>query len=240
MKKTTSIVVLLAGLALAGTSPTKAQTPAANSVFADVNGGGQTQSRTIGTSTSFPLYGETATVNDAQKIASGPIFDISGGYRVWRSLSVGVGFSAFSRTSVGTLIASLPNPIAFNRPLTVTASSSGLKHSELGTHLMAVWFIPVTDKIDVDFFAGPSFIHVRQDVMTASVPTGTQTLNVATTRQTGTAKGGNVGISASYLFSRHYGAGLFMRYAGGSVDLPAVSNLKVGGFQLGGGVRLRY
>lgn len=240
MKKTTSIVVLLAGFVLAGSSPALAQTPAANTVFIDVNGGGQTQSRAINTSASFPIYGETATVNDAQKIASGPIFDISGGYRVWRGLSVGVGFSAFSRTSIGTVIASVPNPIVFNRPLAVTASSGDLKHSELGTHVMAVWFIPVTDEIDVDFFAGPSFIRVQQDVMTASVPPGTQTVNVATTRQTGTARGGNVGISASYLFSRHYGAGLFMRYAGGSVDLPAVSNLKVGGFQIGGGMRLRY
>ena len=240
MKKTTSIVGLLAGLALAGNSPAFAQTLAANSIFIDVNGAGQTQSRTINTSTSVPIYGETAVINAAQKITSGPIFDISGGYRVWRGLSVAVGFSTFSRTSNGALIASIPSPIAFNRPLTVTASSSGLKHTELGTHVMAVWFFPITDKIDVDVFGGPSFIRLNQDVTTASVATGTQNLNVTTNRQTATAKGGNGGINASYLFSRHYGIGLFMRYAGGSVDLPAASNMKVGGFQAGGGLRLRF
>ena len=240
MKKTTSIVVLLAGLALVGFSPALAQTPAANSVFIDVNGGGQTHSLTINTSTSFPIYGETAGINGAQKIASGPIFDISGGYRVWRGLAVAVGFSSHSRTSIGTLIGSIPNQIAFNRPLTVTTTATGLKHTERGTHVMAVWFIPVTDQIDVDIFVGPSFIRVRQDGMTPSVPAGTQTLNVATTSETGTAKGGNGGINVSYLFLRHYGVGFFMRYAGGSVDLPGLANLKVGGFQIGGGVRLRY
>lgn len=241
MKKRMSVVVLLAGLALAGGSSVFAQTTAANAIFIDVNGAGQTQSRTINTSTTFPLYGETAGINAAQKIASGAIFDISGGYRVWRGLSVAVGFSAFSRTSNGALIASIPSPIAFNRPLTVTASSSGLKHTELGTHVMAVWFFPITDKIDVDVFGGPSFIRLNQDVMTASVPPGTRDLNIERpSRQTETAKGGNAGINATYLFSRHYGIGLFMRYAGGSVDLPAASNVKVGGFQAGGGLRLRF
>lgn len=238
--KTTSIMVLLAGLALVGGPPVLAQTPAANSVFIDVNGAGQTQSRTINTSLSFPLYGETAGINAAQKIASGAIFDISGGYRVWRGLSVAVGFSAFSRTSNGALVASIPSSIVFGRPQTVTASSSGLTHTELGTHVMAVWFFPITDKIDVDVFGGPSFIRLNQDVMSGNVPTGTQTVTVTTARQTGTAKGGNGGINASYLISRHYGIGFFMRYAGGSVDLPAASNLKVGGFQIGGGLRLRF
>jgi hypothetical protein len=37
-----------------------------------------------------------------------------------------------------------------------------------------------------------------------------------------------------------YGAGLFLRYAGASVDLPSANNVKVGGVQLGGGLRLRF
>ena len=33
--------------------------------------------------------------------------------------------------------------------------------------------------------------------------------------------------------------GFFVRYAGGSVDLPVIAGLKVGGVQIGGGFRLR-
>src|SRR2546425_12501462 len=82
MNKTTRIVVLIWVLGRAGGSPAMAQTPQtppapaapATSAFIDVNGGGQTPSRTLNTSTSFPLFGETATVNAAQNIGSGPLF----------------------------------------------------------------------------------------------------------------------------------------------------------------------
>jgi hypothetical protein len=42
------------------------------------------------------------------------------------------------------------------------------------------------------------------------------------------------------MFQPQLGAGVFLRYAGGSVDLPEVSNVKVGGFQGGFGLRLRF
>jgi hypothetical protein len=40
--------------------------------------------------------------------------------------------------------------------------------------------------------------------------------------------------------TRRYGVGAFIRYAGATVDLPSVSDLKVGGFQIGGGLRVRF
>jgi hypothetical protein len=37
-----------------------------------------------------------------------------------------------------------------------------------------------------------------------------------------------------------YGVGVFVRYAGGSVDADAVPDMKVGGFQFGAGIRVTY
>ena len=37
-----------------------------------------------------------------------------------------------------------------------------------------------------------------------------------------------------------FGAGVFIRYAGAKVDLPSVADLHVGGFHIGGGVRVRF
>ena len=52
-------------------------------------------------------------------------------------------------------------------------------------------------------------------------------------KQSGVAKGGNAGFQGTYLFTPRYGVDVFARYAGGVGDLPAVSNVTVGGFQTG-------
>src|SRR5438309_4738099 len=116
MKHKTKLAALIAGLTLAGSSAATAQTQTTKPIFVDVNAGAQTQSRTLITTTSFPLYGETAVINSAQGIDGGGLFDISGGYRILRQFSIGIGFSAFSKTGSGTIAASIPNPAVINRP----------------------------------------------------------------------------------------------------------------------------
>ena len=239
MRKTTSIN-LLAALCLAGASAASAQTPSGNSAFINVNGGVQAQSRTVSGSSQFPLFGETATVTTSQSIHSAPIFDISGGYKWLRGFGVSFGVSTFSKKSDATLVASILDPFFFDRPAPKNATASGLSHTEVGTHLSVMWFIPVTNRIDVAVFGGPSFIRVKHDVGTGSVAAGTQNLVATSTSQTGSAKGGNVGVSGMMLLSGHFGVDAFLRYAGGSLDLPGVTGLKVGGVQVGGGIHARF
>jgi hypothetical protein len=244
MNKTTSIAMLMAAFLLANSSTATAQEP--GKAFVDVNGGAQPQSRTLDSSTSFPLFSETAIINAAQGIDGGGLFDISGGYHMRPAFAVGIGFSVFSKSGEGSFIALIPDPLVRNRPTTVPGSTSGLKHREIGTHLMAVWFLPLFDKIDATIFGGPSFFQLSQDVMTATVPAGTQTVNVTTQREKGNATGGNVGINLNYMIAPRsgsrpgYGVGIFLRYAGAWADLPSADNVGVGGFQAGGGLRLRF
>jgi hypothetical protein len=243
MNKTTTTVMLIAGFVLVGARMATAQGTAPaepTKAFVDVNIGVQTPSRTLETSTSFPLYNENAVVNSAQTISSGAIFDARGGYRLGSRFGVAVAVSVLNRSSAGSLTASIPDPYVFNNPKIVTATGTGLTHNEIGTHVQLVWFVPVTEQFEVNIYAGPSFIYLTQDIMTASVPAGTQDVTVATQQETGTAIGGNVGVDGNYLFNRRYGVGIFVRYAGGSVDLPSASGAQVGGFQVGGGLRVRF
>jgi len=241
MNKTTNTAVLIAVAVLLTASTVRAQTTSvAETGYLNVSIAAQTQSRDITTNSSFPLYGETARIASAQRIGSGPVFDVNGGYRLTPTFGIGVGVSFFSRSGTGTIVASIPNPLIFNRPVTVTVQQDGLKHSELGAHVMAVWFVPVTVNFDVTLSAGPSFTRVKQDIGTATVPAGTQNVSVAVESRTATAKGANVGIVANYLFASHYGAGAFMRYVGGSVDFPEATGVKVAGFQIGAGVTVRF
>jgi hypothetical protein len=240
MNKTTILAVLMTGCALALSSTATAQTQDATRAFVDINGAAQTQTRSITSSTSIPLYGETAVMNGSQNIDSGGLFDISAGYKVLRGFGVAIGVSVFSRAGEGAISASIPSPNVFNRPVTVTSSQTGLEHKETGTHIMAVYFIPVADKIDVSVFAGPSFFKLTQGLISATIPTGTQTINVTTRSESASATGVNVGASINYLFAPRYGVGVFARYAGATADLPGVGDLKVGGTQIGGGFRLRF
>lgn len=235
--------LVMAMLIAAGAANASAQTqpPPANLGFLNVSFGAQPGSRDVSINLSQPLYLETATLTSAQENGSGAMFDITAGYKIRPSFGVAVGFSNFSNTSDATVSTSIPNPVFFDRPVAATATVSDLDHSERGIHLQAVWFMPVTDKIDVALSAGPSFIMVKQDLVSSmTVPAGTQTANLNVTSEKKTGVGVNVGADGTYLITRNFGAGVFLRYAGAKVDVGPVEGLSVGGFQAGGGVRVRF
>ncbi len=233
-----SSTAMLLGAVVCAAAPAAAQTPAPR-YFVDINGGAQPQSRTLATATGFDLYNETATVNTAQAVNGSGLFDARVGYR-WHSFYGSIGVSTFRGKGDGSLAASIPNPNVFGNPAVTTLTDTGLKRSETGTHLSFGWLVPLNDKADVDVFIGPSFIRASQEVMTADVVPGTQSVTPGKTKQRGTANGVNVGLNASYMLRPMYGVGLFVRYAGGSFDIPAGKDLKAGGFQFGGGLRLRF
>ncbi len=217
--------------------------------FININAGGQTQSRTIEAASVFPLYGEEASLQSSIESGKGMLFDISGGARVWGNLGFGVGFSRFSDTSSTTVRGSLPHPLFFNQHRQVTASVSGLEHTESAVHLFALWMLPLSEKIDVALFAGPSFFDVSQDLVAAAVPTSevppfaAPVISATKIGADETAVGANVGVDVSYMVTSRVGAGLFLRYAQASVTFEGggqSANTDVGGFQVGAGLRVRF
>ncbi len=235
--------VLAAAVLLSGVQRVQAQGAASsdNKVFASIEFGAQPTQRTVTSSTSFPLYEETATVTTSQPIHNGPVFGGSVGYRVTSALGVAVGVTFFNaRSSDSAIVATIPDLIFFNRPKTVTATATGLEHKQTGVHLQAVWFHPVSEKLEVVLAAGPSIFSVKHDLATAAVATGTQNLTTASATQSKSAVGFNAGVEGNYRLAPRYLVGLFVRYAAATTDLPGVPDLKVGGLQAGLGLRLRF
>jgi hypothetical protein len=243
MTKTTSIIATILGLTLIRASDAGAQTsgPAAGNMFASVNLGAQVQTRTFSNSSSFDLFGETATVSANQTVGRGFVFDISGGRRFGHNLAVAVGLWTFNGSGTAATTAALPDPLLFGQPITVNSTASGLKQRDVGVNFQIGWIAAVTDRINIGVFGGPSVIHVKQDIGTITVAPGTQnaTASVNTESKT-TGKAGSVGVDVSYRLTNRYGVGGFIRYAGGEVDLPSSPKLKVGGIQLGAGARIRF
>jgi hypothetical protein len=241
MNTTTRISVLLIGFTLAFGSRAGAQGMLEGKIFINVNGGAQTQSRSVDNSFSIPIYGQTATVATTATIPSGGLFDLSAGYKVTPSIGVALGFSRLSVTGTVAGAASVPSPIFFNRPASVSIPESPAERKDRSIYVLLVGFVPVTEKVEVALSIGPSFTRVEQALITSvSIPAGTQNVNPTMQTQSGTAKGVNLGVDLTYMFVKQVGAGAFMRYVGGSVDLESAPGLKAGGFQIGIGGRIRF
>jgi hypothetical protein len=217
--------------------------------FATIGFGIQGNSRDFTTRAEPIIYDEPALITSAQNVGSGLLFEISGGYRVWRNLVVGLGYSHFGDSSASTVSASIPSPLVPDAPRNASASVGDLGHSENGFHFTATWMIPVTDKIEVGVFGGPSVYRVGQDLVSdipfieSEDPFPTVTLGTpVVTEENVTAVGVNIGAEVSYLVTARYGVTGFLRYAGATAEFDGVDgrDLKVGGVHLGVGFRYRF
>lgn len=244
MTKTTTIIAMIAGLTLGAALTAGAQTPstpADPSMFVSISGGGQLQSHSFSETTTFTLFNETGTVTANQTVDTGFVFDASVGYRLWRRLSVAGGVSTFHGSGAAASVVAVPNPLQFGKPTIKTFSASDygdLSQTDVAVNFQAVWMKPLTDRIELWLFGGPSIIRVRQDVASAT-ETVNPTAAIKSESKT-TAKAGTIGVDLSYRLNPRYSVGGFVRYAGGEVDLPSVSKLNVGGVQAGGGIRFRF
>ena len=203
MKKTTSLMVMIAGLLLAGASTTAAQTPFGGKLFVNVNGGAQTQSRHAGQQRQ-PLGFQSDRLLDDK-----PVRARRSALRRQRRLQ-GLARSRprprilpfqpdrhggrLGHDSKSDLLQSSHYPARINEamPSAATATSTWWR---CGSSRVA-------EKIDVALAIGPSFTRVRQDLVIDSQPFRENIVSAAAsganitpiiTEQSGTAKGMNVG-----------------------------------------------
>ena len=243
--KTMATRFVMAGLALAYASQASAQAAGApkveRSVFLDLNAAFQASPRSVETSSTFPLFGETGAAATRQQPGTSVLADARLGYRVSAQFGVAVGFAGGRSETLGKTSASVPSAIRFASPSLVTLDAPGLKRREAGCHIQAVWFLPLSGSGDttVALSGGPSLIRLQQGVPRVAVDAaGQASINVA--NETGTAKGVHAGVDLARAFSDRLGVGVFVRYVAASVDLPSAAGVKVGGVQAGGGLRIRF
>ena len=239
--KTTSMFLVLTGLVLTAATDAAAQVAERTKAFININVGVQPASQTLDSTFSVPIYGQTAAANTSQVVGGEPIFDIAVGYRVRQNIGVAIGYSSMSSSGTIAGTASVPSPLFFNQFRTVDIGGASFTRKDNNIYLSFMWYIPVTNRIEIALLAGPSGTRAKQDLVTSiNVPAGTQNATAVVESKSGTATGVNVGFDATYLFTKYYGAGIFVRYNGGSVDLGSVTDVKAGGFQMGIGARLRF
>ncbi|HVH26528.1 MAG TPA: outer membrane beta-barrel protein [Vicinamibacterales bacterium] len=241
MKNTTTIIAMSGALALSTALTVQAQTAQRETPYhLNISVGGQFQSHEFSPVTTFELYAETGTVTANQTIGGGFVFDASGGYRFWRNLSGAIGISTFNGSGEAAAVAAIPDPVSVGKPTLKEFDPSAfgdLSQSNVATNFQAVWLQPINDRVDISIFGGPSIIHVSQELPSVTPDASALPLVIS---ESGTGAGGNVGVDFAYRVNNRYRVGAFVRYLGGSVDLPSIESLTVGGVELAGGIRLRF
>ena len=223
--------------------------------YVNLNVGFESVSGELNDATTFRQYDEDATLSIAQAIDSGSFVDISGGARVWRNVSVGLGFHGGSTHSEAAIQGSIPHPIFFNRNRSVAASVGDLTRTEHAVHLQVGYLMPINDDLSIHFLVGPSFFSLHQDTIDAvsitevGSPFTSVNATSAVAERTDSSTGFNIGVDISYIAIESgplkVGAGLFIRYSGASADVGLLRNehvvdSDVGGLQIGFGGRIRF
>ena len=242
------LVVLSAGDAAA-----QGGTPWTDRGYFNLNVGFESTSGDLNDATTFPIYGETASLSVDQAIDSGSFFDFSAGARVWKNFSAGIGFHQGSTHSEAAVQGSIPSPVVTDRPRPLALGVGDLTRSERAVHLQFGYMLVLSDKVNVHVMLGPSFFKLRQDVVVsvtpveAGPPFTSVSGNPTVAEREDSSTGFNIGVDVGYTFYQttnlKAGAGMFIRYSGASADVLLLSNTvdsDVGGLQVGFGGRLRF
>lgn len=220
-------------------------------IYISINGAFQTGVEDFEETVSFVENAENGTFTTEYDVESGPALNISAGATIWRNIGVGAGVTRFSHSTPSSLSASVPHPFFFNRARSISGDIGGLKREELAVHVQARANFTPSPKIQAVLFAGPSFFSVEQGIVNdfeiaETYPYDTATFSRGVTTTVDESKVGfNVGADLGYFFTRQIGVGGSVQWSGTTIDVPASGGtgtfeIKAGGLQAGGGLRLRF
>ena len=184
----------------------------------------------------------------------GALFDVGGGVRLARNVGVGVTASWFQRSGSGSFDLKVPNPLAANRPLDLAGSVSGLKRSELGIHVQALYALALGERTRVMLGGGPSVFNTKQDLVRSvefeTLPgfTSLRLDQALITNVERTVVGFNVSADVTWALASHFGIGTVSRYSrakltldpGSATGVSRAIEMHAGGLQLGGGIRFLF
>ena len=213
-------------------------------------GGGDGSFEDAGT---FRLYGEDGALAVSTIYDAGALFDFAVGARVWRNVSLGIGFHYGGSSNDGSVTASVPHPVVFGNHRAVAFGVNDLDRSERAFHLQFGYMYPVNEELSVHVTLGPSFFSVHQDVISevafteVGPPFTAVNSSPVITERSDSPVGFNIGVDATYKLyetpTMKLGAGFFLRWAGSTAEfqvLDSVVETDVGGVQVGFGGRLRF
>jgi hypothetical protein len=211
--------------------------------------GSQISSTDFSQTHSEPFYAEQKTWTADYSVKSGVEFEIGAGWRVWENLFAGATYSRFSNSRSASVREEIPHPFFFSQPRNISGESADLSHDENGGHFSLWWVIPVSRRLEVAIFGGPSVINVSRQLVkdvefNQTYPFDTATFSQATVdRVSETGLGAHGGLDVTWYVNRTVGVGGSVRYSRANLDLSTpvggTISLDAGGLQAAAIVRVR-
>jgi hypothetical protein len=199
----------------------------------------------VTTAFSFPLYDETGTVQVSHDIKNGAIFDVTGGVRIGKRWGAALNLFGRSGSAPATVTASVPDPVLFDAPRTVSSSIAKMTHHEFWIAPLFVYVMPVNEKVDVMVMVGPALAKLTHDLATsvtvaegATASAPTVTVGITTLHHSYITF--EAGADVRYLLTKNVGVGGFIRYGGTKANVSSTLKVTLGGVQVGAGIRVRY
>lgn len=202
------------------------------------------------------IFGQPATFTTDYTLGPALTFGIGAGAMFHKRFGVGATFTnSHEAGDPATMSAHVPHPFFLNAYGNATAQSpSAMSRTERDFHIHAMFVAMDNGKIRIRAFGGPSYIMMAQDVIedfavSQSLNGTTNTITIGGSdviETTASTWGFHVGGDVAYFFSKSVGAGGFVRYVNGSVDVtnPIAQTgqitLKVGGVQVGGALNVKF
>jgi len=247
------VLLLCVVLTLGSAASAHAQwLPLDGRLFLDVSGLYQAHAQTLRQRGTFDLYQEQGNLEATTGVKEGTLWDLGFGYRTWRNLSIGVGISEFTRSSSLTTTGQAPHPLFFDRSRAFQSEQGGVRHKSRIIYLQAIWAVQprFLRNLRLAVMAGPAHVRITQGLLESGTirevgaPFNSVDVATAVVSRTKSKIGGVGGIDVSYMITRNVGAGLLLRYVSGDVRVSGFDGQSIrvdgGGFQAGGGVRLRF
>jgi opacity protein-like surface antigen len=253
MKQSVFALVIVCGVCAGVARDAHAQTGTwADRGYVNIGFGIESGSSSLTDTQNITIYEEPGTVTTSTTWTSGSLIDAGFGVRVWRNMTVGVGYHMEDNDTDGAVSGSIPSPIFFNRPRQLSQDVV-LERKESAVHLVLGWVVPFSEKLDVMVFGGPSFFRLEQDAVSdveigeGASPFTTVVADVDVTTRKKSLTGFNVGADATYIIwsndDLRIGAGGFVRFtqaSGEILQLATEQSTDVGGVQFGFGARIRF
>jgi hypothetical protein len=201
----------------------------------------------------FQLYEETGRLTVSGRSSTGALIDMGVAARVTGRFTLGVSAHRGASADEATVTGQAPHPLFFNRPRSFSLTVPETKRIEQALHFSAGALIQLGEKLDVHVYGGPSQFRFSQQVVgNVSIAEANSAFTSVNATPTVVARkrnvwGGHIAADFSYPVAQigngSFRLGAFIRYAQASSEFQVVSNTvstKVGGVQMGGGLRVRF
>jgi hypothetical protein len=201
----------------------------------------------------FTLYDEAGRITVTGRSSTGALLDMGVAARVTGRFTLGLSGHRGASADEATVTGQAPHPIFVNRPRSFSVTVPETKRIEQALHFSAGALVQLTEKLDVHIYGGPSQFRFSQqvvgDVVVAETGGAFTSVNVTPTivARKRNVWGGHIAADFSYPVAQigngDFRLGAFMRYAQASSEFLVKSNTvstKVGGVQMGVGVRVRF